>query len=500
MDNTQNTTTVGRLYYGDNLNILRHKSEHGEFDYIGTESIDVIYLDPPFQSGRNYNMIFRDREKYSDAQVMAFADTWKWTQNTSALHNENLLNPGIPEATKTALRMYCGDDSGQGILGHSEMAAYLTNMAPRLYELMRPLKSTGSMFLHCDPRASHYIKTILDTIYGLENFRAEIIWHYGLGAANRKRDFLTKHDVILVYSKTQNYKFRMIRGEPTPQMLAKYCHFDDNGRYMMSYGRKYYMKGGKPLDDVWDIPALSPTDSERLGYPTQKPLRLLERIILGSTDPGDTVLDPFCGCGTATEASQKLGRNWIGIDLTHLAINLIRNRLSKYKDAQFDVIGEPVDVAGASALADGDKYQFQWWALSLINALPYKHKKKGKDDGIDGILTVVNPVARKTYTLIVSVKGGRVITPSMVRDLKGTVEREKGHGGIFITLKEPSDGMRKEASIAGVVDDPYGRGKINRIQIYTIRELLEGAAKKLPVRNIEDWWNRNNPEQTISSG
>lgn len=319
---------MNRLYRGDNLEVLRW--------HIASESIDLVYLDPPFNSKRSYYVIFhRDSDgEDGDAPVPAFDDTWRWTRSVSEQYHRCVTGelPAQVAAALTALHT---------LLGENDAMAYLVNMAPRLVELHRVLRETGSVYLHCDPVMSHYLKVLLDAIFGFDKFRNEIVWHHQLGAMTAKSRFPSKHDVILWYSKGGNPKFHKLRGEITPQMLRKYSHEDENGRYMVSYGRKYYLKGGKPLDDVWDIPAIAPTSKERLGYPTQKPLALLKRIIAAGSDEGDVVLDPFCGCGTAIDAAIQLNRRWIGIDITPIAIDLVKRRLA---DAHGEAINDTYQV------------------------------------------------------------------------------------------------------------------------------------------------------------
>ena len=248
-------------------------------------------------------------------------------------------------------------------------------------------------------------------------------------------------------------------------------------------GLKVYLDDlpGQPLQSIWtDIERIGNTSKERLGYPTQKPLALLERIIKASSNEGDVVLDPFCGCGTAVHAAQKLGRQWIGIDITHLAISLIERRLKDaFPGIAFEVHGTPKDLDGARDLARRDKYQFQWWAVSLVDAVPQGGKKKGADRGIDGIRWVrTGPRGGDVEKVLVSVKGGEHVTSAMVRDLKGTVEREGAAAGLFITLAAPTREMRREAAASGFFDTSFGRHP--RLQIFTIEELLAGMRPELP--------------------
>jgi site-specific DNA-methyltransferase (adenine-specific) len=249
------------------------------------------------------------------------------------------------------------------------------------------------------------------------------------------------------------------------------------------------------VDNLWaDVEALSAHAKERLGYPTQKPLALLERIITASSNEGDLVLDPFCGCGTTIHAAQKLNRQWIGIDITHLAIGLIERRLKDaFPGIKFEVHGTPKDFAGAENLAQRDKYQFQWWAVTLISAVPYGGKKKGADSGIDGYY-YCKPDGKKTEGGIVSVKGGENLGVQMIRDLRGVIEREKAPFAILITLREPTGPMVTEAAGAGFFDTPFG--KYPRIQIATLADLLDGKLPKLPPQERGGGYKQAAPEKT----
>ena len=294
-----------QLFCGDNLAVLR--------EHISTASVDLVYLDPPFNSGRTYRL--------KAGRADAFTDTWRWSEQAEADYAELLVAdiPGLRHDVLPAFR---------ALLGESDALAYLVWMAPRLAELRRVTAPTGSVFLHCDPAMSHYLKALMDAVFGADSFRNEIIWHHQLGAMAGTRQLPSKHDVILFYSRGPSWTFHKVRGPVTAQMERKYCHEDDAGRFMMSYGRKYYLKGGKPLDDVWDIPALAPTSAERLGYPTQKPVRLLERILDVASDEGDLMLDPCCGAGTSVAAAAGMGRRWQAIDVNPVAISMVEQRLA----------------------------------------------------------------------------------------------------------------------------------------------------------------------------
>lgn len=460
---------MNRLYYGDNLDVLRQ--------HISAETVDLVYLDPPFNSNRSYNVIFNRHDVTADdaAQIQAFDDTWRWTpivEEQYARYIGGELTGSVADAL-TSFRL---------LLGENDPMAYLVNMAPRLVELHRVLKPTGSMFLHCDPVMSHYLKVLLDTIFGFDKFQNEIIWHHQLGAMAGKAKFPSKHDVIFWYSKGKSPKFNKLRGEVTPQMDKKYSHEDEGGRYMMSYGKKYYLKGGKPYDDVWDIPAIAPTSSERLGYPTQKPLALLERVLAAGSDEGDIILDPFCGCGTAVDAAIRLDRQWVGIDITYIAIDLIEKRLLHTHGDEvvetYEVLGIPRDRASALALFSRSPFDFERWAVSLINAQP--NQKQVGDKGVDGVARF--PLdARGSYgRILVSVKGGKQLNPSMVRDLGGTVTTQKAEMGVLICNGQPTRGMIDEVNHAGSYQHPHYDQVYPRIQIITISDLLSGRKPVAP--------------------
>jgi len=515
------------LFYGDNHDILR--------DYIPDGSVDLIYLDPPFNSNRNYNVLFKDESgSESEAQIMAFEDTWHWNRAAEQTYHELV--------TKSPDHIVKLIGSLRDFIGTNQMMAYLVMMTIRLMELHRVLKATGSLYLHCDPTASHYLRILLDSIFGPDQFRAEIIWKRtsAHSSANRHGPI---HDTIFFYSKsavyTWNQQFQPYDEEYTDQF---YRHRDlDGRRYQLSdlmaagtrngssgqpwrgidpnargnhwkftienleeldkAGRIYWPpKGAVPrykryldemqgisLQDIWtDVLPVSAHAAERLGYPTQKPIALLERIITASSNPGDVILDPFCGCGTAIAAAQKLGRKWIGIDITHLSIALQRYRLENmFPGIQFKVRGEPEDIGAARQLAQDDRYQFQWWALSLVRAKPLggqeggKTGKKGSDKGIDGVISFIDDAYSKPKRVLVQVKSGHVKSGD-VRDLRGTVEREGAAIGVFITLEAPSKDMLTEAVSAGYYHSPGWNKDYPRLQIKTITDLLKGASIEMP--------------------
>ena len=511
------------LYFGDNLEVLRES--------IKDESVDLVYLDPPFNSKRDYNLLFKSPEgTESNAQITAFEDSWHWGQQ--AVHEFQEVVQGSNTHVAELLVAL------KGFLGTNDMMAYLTMMANRLLELQRVLKPTGSLYLHCDPTASHYLKLVLDGVFGVENFLNEIIWKRTSAHSSAKR-YGPSHDVILFYGRSEKALWNPILsahdqsyieshyGQADPDGKSwqpvdltgagtrngetgkPWRGFDPNtkGRHwaylpsaldeMDKKGLIYWPKkdggwprqkrylsekDGSPIQDVWgDIFPVNSQAQERLGYPTQKPLALLERIIQASSNPGDVVLDPFCGCGTAVDAAQKLGRQWIGIDITHLAVSLIEKRMKdRYPGITFEVHGTPKDLAGAVDLADRDKYQFQWWACSLVDAQPFGGKKKGADGGIDGLIYFGDIQGGKQVTqkAVVSVKGGNT-NVSHIRDLKGVMERDKAAIGLFVTLEKPSKPMLKEAADAG--EFKAGSGKTYpRIQVLTIEDLFSGKRAQVP--------------------
>lgn len=512
---TQNT-----LFYGDNLDILR--------EYIPDESVDLIYLDPPFNSKRTYNVLFQDESGTdSAAQIAAFDDTWHWDHHTEKQYYELV--------TESATNISQLISSLRQFIGTNQMMAYLVMMAIRLVELHRVLKSTGSLYLHCDPTASHYLKIILDTIFKPEYFKNEIIWKRTTAHSDSTR-WGSVHDVVFFYTKSDEFIWNDVYMEYDEEYKKRFKRSDPDGRlwtdgditakglsgggYTYEYkgatslwrvpittmerldkeGRLHFTRTGgirlkKYLDELPGVPVqdvitdIFPINSqarERLGYPTQKPVALLKRIISASSNPGDLVLDPFCGCGTTIAAAEKLGRRWIGIDITHLSIALQKYRLQdSFPEAKFVVIGEPESVKAASYLAEHDRFQFEWWALSLIKARPTggqagsKKGKKGADKGMDGIITFIDEAKGHAKRVIVQVKSGHV-NRGMIGELVGTVNREKAAMGVFITLEEPTGPMIKEAVTAGFYHSPGWNQDYPKIQIYTIEQLLNGEQVKMP--------------------
>lgn len=511
------------LFYGDNLDILRR--------HIPDACVDLIYLDPPFNSARNYNVLFRDEKgKESEAQIVAFEDTWSWGSDAEMLFDELRTQSRLAETMEALV----------SLVRKGPMGAYLVMMGARLLELHRVLKPTGSLYLHCDPTASHYLKIILDAIFDPRNFRNEITWRRTHAHGDSRRRFANVSDIIFFYTKSGDYTFN-VQHQPYPQSyIDKYYRYtDENGRrYQLVSLRSpnprpnltYDYKGFKPhangwavsrekmeqmdkegrlhfpskpdgnirekyfldempgvlVGDAWDdIAPINSQAAERLGYPTQKPLALLERIIKASSNPGDLVLDPFCGCGTTIDAAQRLGRRWVGIDITHLAIALQKYRLQDaHPGIAITVVGEPEDLGAAQQLARDDRYQFQWWALSLVRARPVGGEaggagKKGADKGIDGVITFVDDASSKLKRAIVQVKSGKVSSRD-IRDLVGVLDREKAQIGLFVTLEEPTRDMVSEAAGAGVYTAAWTQERFPRVQILTVGALLRGTRPQMP--------------------
>jgi site-specific DNA-methyltransferase (adenine-specific) len=510
---------VNLLYYGDNLDVLRR--------HIKDDTVDLVYLDPPFKSNQDYNVLFAEKDGTGAAsQFKAFEDTWEWNMESVRVFEELVEAGGRVSDVMQAFQRF---------LGTNDMLAYLTMMAPRLVELRRVLKAKGSLYLHCDPTSGHYLKVLLDAVFGPENFRADITWQRTGTHSDAKR-WSPVADMLLHFSKSEAYiwnplhvphgeiyleqKYRfyeadgrryrldnMTSPKPRPNMMYEWkghasppfgwrfstetmAKLDAEGRiwYPDSKQKRPQLKryleemSGVLMGNVWtDIDPINSRAAERLGYPTQKPEALLERIITASSNEGDCVLDPFCGCGTAIAVAQRLKRNWVGIDITHLAIGLIKSRLrDAFGDAvakTYKVIGEPVSVQDAAELAKEDPYQFQWWALGLVGARR-SEEKKGTDRGIDGRLYFHDEAqGGKTKQIILSVKSGHVSVP-FIRDLRGVIEREKAEIGVLIALEEATKPMRTEAASAGLYKSPWGTHP--RLQILTIAELLEGKGIDYP--------------------
>ena len=548
-------TTDNILYYGDNLDVLRRD--------INDESVDLIYLDPPFNSNRAYNVLFHNAAgDESPAQIQAFGDTWRWSQETDEQLNY-ILGGGVPGTVIDAITAM------RGLLGQTDLMAYLVMMTTRLVELRRVLKDTGSLYLHCDPTASHYLKMILDAVFGPRNFRSEIVWRRSSAHNKLSQQFGPIHDIILFYSKGDELQFHPGRTPyPNSYIEGRFRREDAHGRFRSNEltgagtrngasgqpwrgfaptprGRHWaipgslkellpndgkgmtsqekldhlaglpdshiempadergwptyrqYIGAGVLYQDIWAYQpgtrgCLWETDQgidedvkwleageEKLGFDTQKPVGLLARIINSSSQEGDTVLDPFCGCGTTVDAAQLLRRRWVGIDITYIAIDLIQRRLaSQYgNDASYRVDGIPTDIEGAQALFNANPFDFERWAVSLVDATP--NEKQVGDRGVDGRVRF-HADERRIGKVIVSVKGGEAINPAMLRDLVGTVETERAEMGILLTMTEPTPGIVQAAARAGLYSSALTGRSFPKIQVLTIQQLLAGVTPQMP--------------------
>jgi site-specific DNA-methyltransferase (adenine-specific) len=537
---------ANRLFYADNLDALRA--------HVADASVDLVYLDPPFNSNANYNILFKSPGGHAaDSQIQAFEDSWHWN-NAAEDAFEQVMRAGHPRAFDLLRAM-------RAFLGENDMMAYLSMMAIRLIELHRVLKPTGSLYLHCDPTASHYLKLLLDGVFGADAYRSEISWKRSSAHNDGKqgrRQYGNVRDTIFFYTRSKSWTWNWLhtgygedyarsayrhadcggrryrRGDLTaakpggdvsylwpvkrpaggeweadldeehltprpgwdyrrvpPYNRRFWAYSRDNMRRFAEEGRLVYAASGMPeykrfldempgvpLQNAWhDIPPA--VGGESLGYPTQKPIALLERIIAASSNEGDVVLDPFCGCGTAILASEKLGRQWIGIDVTHLAISLIERRMKDaFPDAKFSVEGTPKDLASALDLARRDKYQFQWWAVAMVDGVPVDGKKKGADGGVDGII-YFRPDGKRTEKALISVKGGASVGVNMIRDLHSAMERERAPMGVFVSAAEPTAPMLREAAAVGRFTDEFERSW-PRLQVLTLAELFQGKRPAIP--------------------
>lgn len=536
---------VSNLYYGDNLHVLRRS--------VKDDSVDLIYLDPPFNSDRNYNVLFKKKSGKDSAevnpQILAFSDTWTWGIDDEVLMNE-IIASATPRVSDCIQALY-------RILGQSDMMSYVVMMAPRLIELHRVLKDSGSIYLHCDPGASHYLKVLLDAVFGPANMLNEVIWQRATGKGDAKRKFASIHDVLLVYAKDSKKsvfnkqfmsggdeyidKFNLDDGDgrgpyrsndlgspsPRPNLTYPFTakngvtyqpptkgwrvdeklmrELDEGGRLIYPPNptgrlrRKYYLSeqgGGIGVGDVWsDIGPLQGQGTEYLGYPTQKPLALLRRVIEASSNPGEVVLDPFCGCGTAVVAAQELGRQWIGIDITYLAVQLIKTRLEEMfpGSVTFKVHGIPTDPESAQALFNANPFDFERWVVTQLQGHP--NDKQVGDRGVDGKVRFWHEVD-EVRDLILSVKGGRQLNPSMVRDLRGTIERLTKPMGALVCMHEPTPGMITEANAAGLYTHPPSGTQYPKLQIITVSEIFNG--KRLNMPTIESPFKRAQQQKVVT--
>ncbi len=457
---------MNRLYYGDCLTVMRE---------MPSESVDLIYLDPPFNSNRDYNAIYKDHTgRPLPDQMEAFRDTWTLDEERerAILRIPVLMREaGMDYETAEFWRLWMNALRKT----NPRLLAYLSYMVQRLLPMLGILKPTGSLYLHCDPTASHYIKVMLDAVSGHKRFQNEFIWYYSGGGASKKR-WARKHDVILLYTKGNTWTFNAD--------AVRVPHKWKSGQLRADGSERDHEKG-KLADDVWQHHYVMPWAKERLGYSTQKPLALLERLITASSNPGDMVLDPFCGCATAIEAAHSLGRRWIGIDNSIHAIKRVakirlEERLKLVESEDFAIEGIPRNVEGARDLWERDKYHFQKWAVEQADG--FVTTRRSGDGAIDGRLYFAEPGRRDLHSMVLEVKGGANVGDDVARDLRGVLERDDASMAGLIVMDDP--GTRERANFAqemaavgdlDILGVPYPR-----MQLLTVSEILDGRRFNTP--------------------
>jgi len=489
---------MNSLYLGDCLYVLR--------DNIPDKSVDLVYIDPPFNSKRDYNIFFDDKE--IQTQRIAFEDTWSLKNIQDSLTELHTLQTD---------NLYFLLLTYQKVAPHA--FPYLTMMALRILELHRVLKDTGSFYLHCDPTMSHYLKTVCDIIFGEENFRNDIVWERTFGSGSSKsiaKKFPVNTDNLLFYSKSNVYSFHHEFKAYEEATIKRYDKIDENGKRYKWENLKTYSKEtlteliqkgeakfnpkskypvyksyldeskGTIISNLWyDLKFIGTKSPERLGYPTQKPKALLERIIKASSNEGDIVLDGFCGCGTALDAAESLNRKWIGIDISPIAISLIKRRLKDTYGKQlskFEIRGVPTDEASAKKLWEENPFAFQDWWLTEFEVFSTTYGTKGADKGVDGIGQYIADHQGNTLRAAFQVKGGGKVKSSEIDSLLGILEKHKCQLGVFLTIAEPTKPMMETATASGFFE--AGGFQYPRIQILTLEEFFAGKRPKLPTENV----------------
>ncbi len=470
-----------QLFYGDNIEVLRK--------YIKDETIDLIYIDPPFNSKRNYNQIYNNIGKEDKAQAQAFIDTWTW--DDEAIQGfENITTNYNGLFSKQTIQLINGLEK---VLGKGSLMAYLISMTIRIVEMHRVLKKTGSFYLHCDPTSSHYLKLVLDAVFCAKggDFRNEIIWHYRRWTGKAAK-FQELHDVIFFYTKSDEYTFNVQYTPYTDKSLHRKQNYHTRVKGDDVYVTSIDEKGVRD-NDVWQIQLLNSQSKERLGYPTQKPEELLDKIIKTSSNKGDLVLDSYCGCGTTVAVAENLKRRWIGVDITYQSISLILKRLAdSYGEkvlASTELNGVPQDIESAIALAnkkeDKTRKEFEkWCVLTYTNNRAIINEKKGADGGIDGVAYIndfeANGIDVGIKEILFSVKSDKKPHVSYIRDLNGAMQREGVSMGYFITLYPPTKDMLEEAKKLGKYKNKYFGKDYDRIKIVTVEQILKGEIFDVP--------------------
>ena len=466
------------LYYGDCLDIMRA---------FPTECIDLIYLDPPFNSNKKYSKVFRDSGLSIDPQIKAFDDTWIWDPQ-SQLRVETVKNSIANPASRVI-------GAFEIFMPQSKMLSYTSYMAERIFEMYHVMKNGASIYLHCDSYASHYLKIVMDAIFGTDNFRNDIAWCYrGGGVPNNA--FAHKHDNILFYVKNGKNVFNR-QYIPYPKANRKLV----SGKGSVSIdGKKRDLDRGASMPDWWtDINSLQTLSSERLGYPTQKPIALLDRIIQTSSNPGDIVLDPFAGCGTSIEAALKNNRQVIGIDILPFALRLINeSRVKSNGITPLLIEGVPVDIETARLLADTNYFSFQDWAISLVDGLA-ANPQKNRDDGIDGFgMFYTKPDNKSSKGIVVQVTGASGSQKAKFERLEHTVRNNNAAMGILIALEPQRAGKNWKHSLESII---MGTTVYEPLQCISIEEYYRNNQKWDSILNIpplaNPWTGKQMPQLSL---
>ena len=498
---------MNKLYFGDNLDVLKQLYAEQSNGFI-----DLIYIDPPFNSKRNYNILFEDVDlDDTKAQKEAFSDTWSQISYLDTLNEIQDIDLNLYHVLnvldKTSLP--------------KAAVSYLCTMAIRIWYMHKVLKDTGSFYLHCDPTMSHYLKIVCDMIFRTPNFLNEVIWCYKERGLS-KSHYNKKHDVILFYAKNKGkhiFNYQKITEKYSEVTLKKFKFTDEQNRKFRIRGRnvpeagKWRQKTDIPIEheseytyrqyldeskgslpkDWFEMPFLNQAAKERLGYPTQKPEALLERIITASSNEGDLVADFCCGCGTTIAVAQKLGRQWLGVDISHLSVKLVMKRLqdtydTKYAEIRktFEVFGIPKDIASAKALAESDdkgRFKFQDWVIEFLLS-GVSNPKKTADGGWDGHMTFA--MGQTKEIVLIEVKSGKVNVTNM-REFIHVITSQKAAIGVFVCFQEQVTApMEREAKKQGFYSPNVGqigeyKTQFPKIQILTVEQILNGEQVKIPM-------------------
>ena len=448
----------GTLYYGDCLDVMKEWPPG---------LIDLCYLDPPFNSKASYNILFGRRGRPDKQQTLAFEDTWHWDEGAAERVEALCRASGNPARSAIA--------GLHTVLGNCGMIAYLSYMAERLVEIRRVLKKSGSIFLHCDPTASHYLKIVMDAVFGQANFRNEVVWSYQRWTGATKH-FQRMHDIILFYVNDARNAVFNILDEPysskSKHKARRHSTVTQVGGLEQTYTDDTSRL--KAMRDVWEISYVNSQAKERLGYPTQKPVELLDRIVRAATCRGDIVLDPFCGCGTTIDAANRLNRQWAGIDISPFAIDLVKIR--RLKDKKVPIRGVPIDIDSARSMARERPFDFEKWAITRIPGMMPNQKQVG-DGGVDGRGYIHNAPA-KSGLVLAQVKSGK-FAMSHLRDFLHTVRRDKAALGIYITVEKVTS-RNAQAEARGLKTEKIGATSYPRVQLWSIEDHFADREPKLP--------------------